>query len=850
MLLARRSVRSRLGRLIAIAIAIMIGVAFVVGTFVLADSLRSGFDHLFTDVNSHTDLAVRSKLAFGDTEDFQAREPLPATLLPAVEGVPGVTSVDAVVQRQAVIIGPDGKAASTGGAPTFGITWDGDTTDTAIRLRAGRAPVGLDETVLDQSTADREDIVVGDRITVVTATGPHPVEVVGLIGLGSSDGFGGASVALFDPAAAGPVLGATGEYDAIDLEVADGFGVTEVQRALEDVVPDGVEVVTRDTLNDEAMDSVNTFIGPFSTGLLAFAFITAFVSGFLINNVFAITIGQRLRELALLRTIGAGGRQVRRLIVVEALVVATIATVAGIAAGMGVAKALLAIFNAAGAGFPDMPLVLQARSIGMAFVVGIGVTLAAVIVPARRAARIPPIAALRPELGFPALGSKRLVAGTVAVLAGAAVFLVGLFARPGGTPGLIACAAGGALLLFIGTGSVASTVARPVTRLIGWPVAKVYRAPGRLARDNAGRAPRRTSATAATLMIGVALVSASSVFAASLRGTFIRTIDRGITADYVVTSESFTGLTTDIATQLAALPELSAVTGVRVLRAQVAVGGGTPETKDFSVARAAAVPDLMRLGMIAGAEADLADGIFVHEDPAADLHLQVGDVVTLTFQNGEQRDVPVAGIYRDSALAGNWVISQELVDSVITAEQVDFLVAVKVADGVSDEDAEAAMNRVLEQFPQAKLDTAEQWKKDSAAQIDQLLVIITVLLAFAIVIAVLGISITLGLAVFERTREIGLMRAVGMTRRQTRRMVRWEAVIVSTFGALLGIVLGTLIGVALALAVPDSVIDRVAIDPMTIVIIVVGAVLAGLVAALYPSQKASNMDVLEAISAE
>jgi putative ABC transport system permease protein len=254
--------------------------------------------------------------------------------------------------------------------------------------------------------------------------------------------------------------------------------------------------------------------------------------------------------------------------------------------------------------------------------------------------------------------------------------------------------------------------------------------------------------------------------------------------------------------------------------------------------------------MIDGDEADIADGILIHEDPAGDNDLQVGDVVTITFQNGATVDVPVTGIYHDSALAGNWVISQELVESALAAEQVDFLVAIKVAEGVSDADAEAAMEGVLEAFPQAELNTAEQWKQDSAAQIDQLLVIITVLLAFAIVIAVLGISITLGLAVFERTREIGLMRAVGMTKRQTRKMVRWEAVIVSIFGAVLGIVLGTLLGVALSLAVPDSVIDGISLSVTTIVIILVGAVLAGLIAALYPSQKASNMDVLEAIATE
>ena len=566
--------------------------------------------------------------------------------------------------------------------------------------------------------------------------------------------------------------------------------------------------------------------------------------------MFAITIGQRLRELALLRAIGGGGRQVRRLIIVEALIMSTIATIIGIAGGMGVAKLILALFNAAGAGFPDMALVLRPRSVIMAFVVGVGITLAAVIIPARRAAKIPPVAAMRPELGFEALSSRRLVVGTVTVAVGVVLFLVGLFTRLGDTTGLILLAGGGALLMFLGTASVASTVAKPVTRMIGWPVSKLFKAPGALARDNAGRAPRRTSATAAALMIGVALVSASSVFAASLRQTFVAAVNRGITADFVVSPTGFNGLTTDIATQLSALPELSAVTGVRFLQAEVAAGDSPSDQKDFGIMDAEALPQLLNLGMIEGDETDLDGGIFVNKDPAKDLGLHVGDTVRVTFKNGTTKELPVTGIYRDAALAGNWLIGRSTVDDVVSAEQVDFLIAMRVADGVSNDDARAAIEKVLTNFPQAELKTAEEYKKDTAAQIDQLLVIITVLLAFAIVIAVLGISITLGLAVFERTREIGLMRAVGMTKRQTRRMVRWEAIIVSFFGAILGIVLGTLIGVALSLAVPDSVIDGISFNPSTILIILVGAVLAGFVAALYPSAKASRMNVLEAIATE
>jgi putative ABC transport system permease protein len=839
--------RARLGRLIAIAIAIVLGVAFVVGSFVLADSMRSGFDSLFTNAFENTDLSVRTQLAFGNDSDTGTRDPVPADLVDSVAAVPGVADADGMLQRSAQIIDAEGDAVSTGGAPMFGASWDSTDEDTPIQLHEGAAPSGPDEVAIDKSTADHNDLEIGQPIDVITATGRNTFRLTGLVGLGDSDSFGGATFALWDPTTAAQVLGAEGVYDSIDLRVADGEDLATVQQRIAEVLPPNVEVVDQATLIDEANDDVNQFIGPFGTGLLIFAFITAFVSAFLINNVFAITIGQRLRELALLRAVGGAGRQVRRLIVVEALVMSVIATIIGIFAGIGVARLILAIFNAAGAGFPDFPIVLKPLAVIMAFLVGVGITLLAVIVPARRASRIPPVAAMRPELGFDALSTKRLVAGTVTTIIGAVMFIVGLLVQPGGTPGLILMAGGGALLLFLGVASVSSTVAKPVTRMIGWPVARVYKAPGQLAIENAGRAPRRTSATVAALMIGVALVSASAVFASSLRNTFTAAMDRGVTADWVVTDDSgFMPLPSVIGEALKEVPEISAATGVRIV--PVSIDG---DEKQVGAADPAALEQLINPGLEDGSWDGVDDdGLLVHQDPAEDLGLEVGSTLELTFQNGVERQFTVAGIYSDAYLVGNWLMSTNVLDEILTGEQSDFFVAMKTADGVSEDEARRAIEAALVEYPQAKLETADQFKDSQAAQIDQLLVIITVLLAFAIIIAVLGISITLGLAVFERTREIGLMRAVGMTRRQTRRMVRWEAIIVSTFGAIIGIVLGTAIGIVLSMAVDDTIIDEISFSVPTIIAILIGAVLAGLIAAFYPSFKASRMDVLEAIATE
>jgi len=844
LLLARRSIRARIGRLIAISIAIILGVAFVVGSFVLADSMRSGFDSLFTSAFDKTDLQVRTALAFGDDADFGGRDPVPASLVDTVAAVPGVAEARGSLQRSAQIIDEQGDAVTTGGAPMFGGSWAGDAND-SIELRDGRPPSGPDEVAIDKATAEKNDLELGDQVDVVTTTGRHTFTLVGTTGLGDSDGMGGATFALWDPATAAEVMAAEGVFDTIDIRVAEGEDVATVEQRVKDAIPTGTEVVDRQTLIDEANSDVGEFIDVFGTGLLIFAFITAFVSAFLINNVFAITIGQRLRELALLRAVGGGGRQVRRLIVLEALVMSIVATIIGIFAGIGVGKLILSLFNAAGAGFPDFGITLKPTAVIMAFVVGVGITLLAVVVPARRASRIPPVAAMRPELGFEALSQKRLVAGTITVIAGAVLFGVGLLVRPGGTIGLIAMAGGGAVLLFLGTASVSSTVAKPVTRFIGWPIKKIYKAPGQLASENAGRAPRRTSATVAALMIGVALVSASAVFAASLRNTFKSAMDRGVTADWVVTSDAFT-VPGVVATTLSDVPELSAVTGVRSIN--LSING---DEKTFGVAEPVALEQLINVGLVDGSWQGLRDGgIFVHEDPAKDGNLQVGSTVTVTFQNGQTRDLTVAGIYSDDYLVGGWLISSSVVNEIVTGEQADFFVAAKDAEGVSEADARAAIETALADYPQTNLETADEFKDSQAAQIDQLLVMITILLGFAIIIAVLGISITLGLAVFERTREIGLMRAVGMTKRQTRKMVRWEAVIVSTFGALVGIVLGSAIGVVLSMAVSDSIIDGISFSPTTIIAILIGAVLAGFIAALYPSLKASRMDVLRAIATE
>ena len=841
-LIARKSIRARWGRTLAIAFAITASVSFVVGSFVLADSLRATFDNLFTELNENVDLEVRAAQEF---DSDNAREPIDVAIADDIRNVDGVEIVEPILQRFAQLIDANGDVITPAGGPTLGVSWEGDSGIQGVTIKEGRPPSGPDELAIDKATADAQSFEVGDTVSYLTDVGTFSGTITATVGLGSADSFGGAQLTAVDLDTALARLTTDGKVDAIDIKLADGADVPAVQRAIEEILPPQTEVVTGEQVAQETADQVNQFVDVFGTGLLIFAFITAFVSAFIINNVFQITIGQRLRELALLRAVGASGRQVRRMITLEALGLGIVSTILGVFGGLLVARGLIAAFDAAGAGFPDTQTVLQARTLLIAAIVGVGITMASVIVPSRKASRIPPVAAMRPELGFAAMRSRRLVAGVVITLVGLAVFLIGLFVRPGGTAALIALAGGGALLLFLGIASLSSTIATPVTKVIGWPIEKLFKVPGSLARQNVARAPRRTSSSASALMIGVALVSSTAVFASSLRATLVDTLESAITADYIITDESFQGLSPAVSETLAEVPELDAVTPVRQISGQV-----DGNTKNFGAVDPVAFdilvdPDLQD-GTISGVG---PDDLLLHKDPAADLDVGVGDTVDVTFQNGVQRTLTVAGIYGDATF-GNWLISLDTLASVSDAPARDFFVIAKLADGVDPAVGDAAVQAAMEPFPQVNVQTNAEFLDSQEAQINQLLIIITMLLAFAILIAILGISITLALGVFERTREIGLLRAVGMNKRQTRRSVRWEAVIVSFFGAIVGIVVGTFLGVVLSLAVPDDVISTLSFNPTIIVMILVGAVIAGLFAALYPSYKASNMNVLEAIATE
>jgi putative ABC transport system permease protein len=847
--LTARGVVARKFRILLTTLAVVSGVAFVSGAFVLTDSVKAAIDNLFEELRGDIDLEVRTTIAFGD-EARGERDPVPLSLLPEISKIEGVRLVEANLRRSATIIKADGEPLKVSG-PAFGIAWDGPDGLDGRTLIAGTAPKGTKDVAIDKSSAKRAGYEIGDIVTIVGPTGKDQFTLVGLTGSGNTNGGGGASISAFNPDTANDFLGAQDQADSLLIGVLPGFSLSEVQASIAEMLPESIEVITGVQAAKEISGSINDVIDIFGKVLLGFAAISLFVSAFLIFNTFAIIVSQRLRELALMRAVGASTQQIRAMIIGEGLIIGIIATGLGILGGLGVAQGITALFNAAGAAFPTAGLTLSLRTILVSVFIGIGVTVTAAIVPAIRASRIPPVAAMRPELGFSALQrNKRLAVGLTTLLFGITLFSIGLFVQPGGAVITLASSAIGAVMLFLGVASLSTTIAAPASRLISRILPMPFRpmtrsVPGRLASRNAQRTPRRTASTASALMVGLALVSTVSVVAASVKKSFTEQLQSSVTADFFITNLSFQGLPVAFAERLDALDELGSVSPFRATRALV-----NGEEKQIGAVKPE-MGDIVDVGVIEGSIESLAEGkLLLHRDPARDLGLGIGDSLDITWQNGTTATLIIGGIYTEAAVAGNWLISLETLSQASKAPPVDFFIGAKIADGVSIEDARAAVEKVAEEFPSAEVQDQSEFQKSQEDQLNQLLAIVYGLLIFAILIAVLGIANTMALSVYERTREFGLLRAVGMSKRHLKRSVRWEAIIVSVFGATLGVVVGIPLGVSVAMALPDSFVTTTQIPVNTIVAILLASIVVGIVAAIFPARRAAKLDVLAAIATQ
>ena len=835
-------------RLALTSFAVIVGVAFVVGSVVLTDSVRAEFNTLLEQINSGIDLSVRAEEQF-DSDAFGGQViPVDEDLVEPIRSVDGVAEAAGGVQGvPAIVIDPDGEALLPQGPP-LGISWT-DSTDSdisVVTISEGRSPEADNEVALDIDIAADSGWSVGDTIPIQTSLGPTEYEFVGTMSFGETNALVGATLVAFSTPEAQRVFNLEGQFNQIDVALEDGADIGAVEAEIAALLPGGVEVVQAEELVAEQQAELGSLFDIFGNVLLGFAGVALFVSAFLINNTFTIVVGQRVRELALLRAVGATGRQIAFAVMGEALFVGVFAAVVGFLGGLGMAYLLSLVLNSAGFGSGSTTLILSASPFIAALIIGVGITMASSILPAWKASTVPPVAAMRD--GFELSGASirtRSILGTILVALGTLGIAYGLGGSPA-TPVLLLMLIGGAVFVFLGIAALSPTFAAPVARLVGAPFGWLFRTPGRLARANAARNPRRTSSTASALMIGLALVSMAMVVGESVKASVRETLGTSITADWYVDGGGFFGFSPDVVESMKELDEVTSVSGARFGQMQV-----DDSTKDFNSVDYAVINDLFDLDLAEGGEVGAdSQGLLVHSDPAEDLGISTGDTIDVVFQtSGEPVPLDVLGIYTDSSVLGNWIIDLRTYDEHFT-EAVDVWAVAKTADGVAAEDARAALDTTVVDYPQLEIQDRDEFAASFESQINQVLIVVTVFLVLAVLIAFLGIMNTLALSVFERTREIGLLRAVGETRRQVFAMVTLEAVIVSVFGALLGVVIGLLFGFATANALPNEIVSIVQAPWGTLVMLVIFAGLIGTVAAILPAWRASRLNVLDAITYE
>ena len=818
-------------------LAVALGVAFVAGSLVLTDTSSRLLDDQFRTAAAGVDLTVRRAAAFDSAMGVQVqRQPLPASVTDRVAGTPGVARSRAVasgpaqLQVRGTAVEPDG--------PTILGNW-ADAPFTAYSLRAGHAPRGTDEVVLDAATARRQHVALGDTVTV-SATASRQLRVVGLTGVGDADGLADSTVVLTDLPTAQALLDLGTDVTSVEVVAAgDVAGLrTELAAALgpEYAVTGGQDAAAA------SADAAKESIGYLRIVLLALAAAGLVVGAFLIANTFGIVLTQRSRELALLRAAGATGRQVFGSVLGEALLVGLTGAASGTAAGIAAAYGLRGLARGAGLALPDGPLTVTGRTILVGLAAGTLVTLLAALGPARRAARTAPVEAMRRSDPAPARSRRRrVVTGWLLSGLGTAQLVAAALRRD------VAGVAVGAMLLLAGLVVLGPVLAPRLARAVGRPLDRLG-VPGRLARDSAVRNPRRTAGTALALALGLALISFVAVLGSSVKAIGASSTE-AITADLLIQSsrdEMLGGLSPQVAARVAGLPQVAAISSVRYGHW---LDAGA--TSALTAVDPATLPEVAQVGMTAGELSALdRGGVVLADHVAAERGLRVGDELPMTFPRDGQRRMRVVGLMADDsarALATSYVIS--LRDyATHYSENVDATVYVALAGDADPAAARAALRSAVAAFPNAEVRDQAEAAAGRVAAVNQVLGLITVLLGFAVLIALLGITNTLALSIVERTREIGLLRAVGMTRRQLSWMIRAEAVLVAAVAAVVGLGLG--LGLAVAtlagLSSDSPFVLRMPAGQLAAVAAV--AVLAGLAAGLLPARRAGRLDVLTAIA--
>ncbi|HEV7758571.1 MAG TPA: FtsX-like permease family protein [Acidimicrobiales bacterium] len=836
------SLWARKRRLAGTALAVVLGVAFLTGTLVLGDTLSANFDRLFAEVSAGTDVVVRNETVIqADAGPDEARGPIDESLVGTVRDVDGVAAAEGQVVGYGALVGKDGDPVGGNGPPRTAGSWITDPDLNPYRLVDGRAPRTDDEVVVNRGAAKLAHLEVGDQATLQTPT-PVDVTVVGIATFGDADGLGGVTFTAFTlEGAQKNVTREAGKVSTIVVKAAAGVSSNELRDRVTAALPDGTEAITGTDLADERTDAISQeFLDMVRTFLVVFAGIALVVATISISNTFTITVAQRTRELALLRAVGASRRQIRRSVTIEAVGVGVVASAIGVVAGLGVAAALKGVFDAFGFALPAGGMEIKPLSVAAGFVVGVVATFVAARTAARRAASLPPVAALRDTAAEPRSLSRRRT------LVGAVVTAVGLaLAVAGALTGALVPAGVGALVLLIGVLVVAPVALTPVAAGLGAVLRRTRGVNGMLAEENARRYPRRTAATATALVVGVAVVTLFTVFAASVKNMLEDQVTDDFGADLAVTTPVFGGggLSPDVATELAGMDQIDTAVGL---------GGGPVrldgETERVTAADAAELPKVLSIETVDGSLDDLGrDGIAVAADRADDEGWTIGSTVDLGFVDGASETATVKATYDDNRMVGSFLVPAELW-AAHTAQPVDTAVLLRLSDGADVDQVRAAIEPLADRNG-GSVEDKDEYAGSVSQGLDLLLGVVYVLLALAVVIALLGIGNTLSLAVYERRRELGLLRAVGQTRRQVRSVLRLESVIIATFGTLVGLALGGFLGWALFATVSDGV-GSLGFPVVQLVVIAVLGALAGVLAARRPARRAAKLPILEAIASQ
>src|SRR5829696_2583565 len=792
------------------------------GSMVFTDTMRATLSGVYTDAEQGTDAPVRGPSTI-DSFAGTLHQPVPETVANQVAAVDGVERVAPRVEGYAQVVAADGEAIddiSMGAAPA-GMAWTDAAELNPFVLTTGRGPRADDEVVVDKSLADEAGLAPGDPTTVLTAAGPSDVTVVGVARFGSADNRAGNRTVLFTLDTAQRLLGRDGRVDSVAVQAAPGVSQAEVTSAIRDRLgvgtdgSGGLDVLTGSALDAENASRSNEDADFFAIFMKVFAGVALLVGAFIINNTFVILVAQRTRELALLRAIGASSKQVRRSVAVEALVIGGLASGLGLLSGVGVASGIQALWRSAGVTLPEGPLVIKASSLGIAFALGVGVTLLSALLPARRAAKVAPVAVMR-SVAVEQTRPSKVRVGLGILLAGvSAVALVAGFV--GGELPLVLV---GTLAGFVGTVVLSPVLARPVVRVLSAPLPRIAGMRGRLARENALRNPRRTAATASALMIGVALVGDTGAW-------------------------TYGGASPRMADDLGRLPEVAAAVPTQMTEAEV--GDSVTQLSGWP---AATVDRAFDIGVSSGSLDGLGrDGIALGSRWAEGHDLAIGDELPVVFPSGATQSFTVRALFDHPDWTGPvWVDRSAF--SPAQPDQLDTRVYVTGADGVGAPDLRSAVEGVTAAYASVEVQDRDEVRQSVVDEFNAMLGVVYALLALAIVIALVGIGNTIALSVVERTRELGLLRAVGMSRAHLRGMVRWEAALIAVYGTVLGLVIGLGIGRALVYAIKASGIETaetvVPVGQLALIVAIAGA--SGVVAALLPARRAARLDVLDAVS--